>query len=1210
TSLASSPSTSTAKATSASVAPKNSAHDSTRRPSPKALLSRYLIQRLHFGYYGDHQSGILSDAVVRYLTARARLEFGYFVIRGRAFWRLTREDMGGWNDGYEDHNSGLEGYMGPLDTAVTTSDESRTTGLPRAGSSGTGQVIRLDPESSSSHHYVSSSSSPQRTGTEAVFNGPDRIRGITSSSTTTFGTAAVESVSSSAVVSDPNGYKDDEPNMTAAATPQAILTPSARRRTGAVLTGMTNATTTTTATVTGSSDSTEAKKADNILALDKDPPKTEIQAAVLYWRRVALASMIDLTSDLDDAVMTRQPPSPFLSRRIDGSWMEYLQRPAWRSPYMFTDPTVTVNLPKPLLYDRGGMGMVQDDARLFQISTGIFDGLATHPKKWKRPVHNIIDGPLTKSLDVARSLVMDYGYLPMPEDDGDRMFHYTGGKRITTGETEKYPSDGTHVVNRRELKGQGSSIWYFYDLQRVEIMTVYLMYRAPEILDLMFEQGFELWRPPEELQGKEGQLPFSRRGLGVSSELLLRCCLPECHSMVRHVYKPFPPAGTGSVNSGVRLSMDTVIRVTKEMVLGAGIRPKRFTFSRGDFVHVLRGISSERLKESLLIMRSLGMDISAVRERFTEVLQSPGGTSPIVVEWSVLEALHSTLLVEWSVGEPLACGHFRLPKKHWAMYKTYSDFGDSLGDSTLDSTSARDFSALDRVFGFLGRADCPTCATVLPPVDVVNMAIEESFRIDMDFSHIQEWESRHDFEEMLVHLVPEAFNMNPYVASWIMDNFKPEELSFKICFDHALMEALAGIMNRNRFQVRRLYQWVREKSKWLKRTMVEKEGGVTKHKLVIFRQTDDELQEDLDDGQLDVDHWGEEEDRGEGAVDEDGDVKMQEKGNRRIENISVDIDWTTSDRIDTTMILLDASMSGGDRDFDIQPVDQDYILVEDGSTSLEILMEGEGNETHTEDGRSSLDLSDSQDSFGHYSESSSRSSHHSRDEDDEEDQVGDRPVLNINLCLDKFLKRGAIVEKKHLIWVALGLVTESFHGRQSVTVYSKSLGRDAAPSLGRGVPYRVQTPLSEAWTPESGSSPPTTAAATIPVKMACSAEAYQLVWMITFAYIQQSVRSTTPTIPHQGRPTLLSEGSTGSSPSSTSTQPSVSMSHLGVTGSGSTRETCSPPASPVPLSSIAMMVRDVQQDILKQIGARASLMIEILAEIEAELEDRVVEEEL
>ncbi|KAF9426302.1 hypothetical protein BGZ94_006710 [Podila epigama] len=74
--------------------PLPSVHSQPRRTtghsSLRARLSRHLVQRVHYGYYGSSRD--LSPNAVRYLTARARLEYGYFVIWGRAFWCITQED--------------------------------------------------------------------------------------------------------------------------------------------------------------------------------------------------------------------------------------------------------------------------------------------------------------------------------------------------------------------------------------------------------------------------------------------------------------------------------------------------------------------------------------------------------------------------------------------------------------------------------------------------------------------------------------------------------------------------------------------------------------------------------------------------------------------------------------------------------------------------------------------------------------------------------------------------------------------------------------------------------------------------------------------------------------------------------------------------------------------------------------------------------------
>lgn len=523
-----------------------------------ACLSRVLVQRLHFGYYGNNQT--LSESAVRYLTARARLRFGYFVIRGRAFWNICQEDL--------------------------ELDGSSATGASSASSKG--------QDRTSTKHGKESRDRRQGTGTQeqSLHANKDEEIIILQDGTLVIRSRNGSNIGNIESVSTEQDAEERRLEVTAANArceerEECLLMLEAMR----YLSRRTS-------------------------ALVEEPPsftpeqlvyQLESTAAAQYWRRVAMTSTMN-TNDLDMEDTVKTPPSPFLNRRADRLWMQALQQ--------HRRPTTTPprRIPR---HEQHGLSMIQDDARFFQTVSGIFDGLATYPKKSRRPIHNIIDGPLTQSTETMRKLIKEYGYMPLPEDERDRKFHYKGGDRTRTDPTLSFPSDGSHAVSQRDIKGPGTSIWYFYDLQRIEIMVVYLMYKAPELLDEIFDRGLKLDADLGEMS--------------VSSSLLLACCMPGCHAMVRHLYRP---SSTSHL-----MPAASVVKTIKEELLGFGRKPKRFEFQREDFVSVLKGVIPIYLNYLLEVMTDIGMDNSVIQDRLTEVITTPRGPWPGDVEFEVLKIL-------------------------------------------------------------------------------------------------------------------------------------------------------------------------------------------------------------------------------------------------------------------------------------------------------------------------------------------------------------------------------------------------------------------------------------------------------------------------------------------------------------------------------------------------------------------------------------------
>lgn len=156
-------------------------------------------------------------------------------------------------------------------------------------------------------------------------------------------------------------------------------------------------------------------------------------------------------------------------------------------------------------------------------------------------------------------------------------------------------------------------------------MVVYLMHRAPDILDQLFDRGLKLDADLGEMS--------------VSSSLLVSCCMPLCHAMVRHLYKP-------SATSHL-MPPSLVVKIIKEELLGFGKKPKRFEFKREDFVKVLRGVIPVYLGYLLEVMTDLGMDNSVIQDRLTEVITTPRGPWPNDVEQDVLKILVRNYFFCW-----------------------------------------------------------------------------------------------------------------------------------------------------------------------------------------------------------------------------------------------------------------------------------------------------------------------------------------------------------------------------------------------------------------------------------------------------------------------------------------------------------------------------------------------------------------------------------
>ncbi|KAF9182758.1 hypothetical protein BGZ51_008585 [Haplosporangium sp. Z 767] len=1034
--------------------PSHSQSSSSQQPSPespvqpprsKALLSRYLIQRLHFGYYGTKR--VLSESAVRYLTARARLEFGYFVIKGRAFWNVCQEDM---DEGVHDADR----------TALASSSNRDGRDKKSRAKNGEGSGTQ-------------GLSADQRRQHASPLNQQQQQGHIQAQS------------------DDQGGNKDEDPYSLAYTESSTLL---GRRHVGVGGEG-----------VTVVADEAEQRRRmveanqrceereekllmlEAVRYLDRQQPdmyttialdamsasssespvaSSEKVAAVSYWMRVALTSQIDSQTDLETVDSFKIPASPFLNRRIDAFWMNHLQHPPVAPIELKSHTTKSHHV-------HGGMQMVQDDARLFQIASGIFDGLATRPKTSRLSVRNVIEGSLSISPKTLRRLIFDYGYLPLPEDDEDRKFHYKGGIRDSTDERSGFPSSGSHLVNNRGMKGQGTSIWYFYDLQRIEVMIVYLMFAQPEILYWMFDCGFEL-----ESMSKHGDI-------GVSSPLLLQCCLPGCHAMLRHTFQLTP--------RGFRIPTSIVIKVVKGDLLGDVVKPKRIEFRRQDFVQVLKGVPSPQIEVALDVMLALGMEHSVVQDRLVELLQIPGGLSPVNIELEVLNALFvKCLLVDKSTPPASSDGI----KSHQGS-----------GKDSMES------------IGILMKAN-----------DLVNVAIQQAFDIQMDLSVVRDREWKCNFEDTLLHFKPQSWVVHPQVSTWVSEVICATEPAFRICFDHAVMEALTEILEWNDLQLTQLQKWTQahENEAQMRSIQSGRQWEEIKRQLLVIHNNDEEEDE----------------------------LMGQDEAPEEENWIGLDVEWTTNDQVELATTAIVAGMSIDTKLVRIS--DDGHLLLDNGCLGQGFSPNSQRGERENEE-----ESSDTSNSQGIMEEEESPS--------------------EVNSRLYSYLKKGAMVEEKHLIWVALGLVTESFQGRRVAEIQrmrSKHKQQHQEPGPGYS---------------------------SIRVKMACSPGAYRLVWMLASAYIRQN----RPSIPasEAAETATWTISSTKAETAGVSITPANSViSQLDPKDDHSM--SCSPSLTALPLSrtpdcSNVTKLKELQQLLIDKLGADARLMVEILVDIE----DSIVEDE-
>ncbi|KAF9957607.1 hypothetical protein BGZ70_009467 [Mortierella alpina] len=1108
------------------------------RPRARAVLSRHLVQRLHFGYYGNKHT--LSESAVRYLTARARLEYGYFVIRGRAFWNINHEDLLVPAAHLKDPSAvaaaavpaGKDKKAAASVAGVNTVIAGHQQVPLRQGSP---WPIPVRDQTLHQHHQQQSQAPGSMEDNDAggiKEDDPYRIAYAASP-------ALVGGGFGSAGVDGRMGVEDEAEQRQRIAMANQRCEEREERRLLLVAVRYCERCQPDMAVVFDSTAATYS-------SITPVTVSSERQAAAEYWRRVAYTSTIasEVHMDTDDLVSI--PPSPFLGRRVDTSWMKRLQQ----SPVS----SMQYSSHRDLSYLLTRMRMVQDDARLFQIASGIFDGLATYPRKIKKPIPSIIDGPLSLSLSTLRTLVFEYGYMPLPEDDQDRKAHYKGGVRAHSGEDFEFPSDGSHVVNKRGLKGQGTSIWYFYDLQRTETMVVYLMHKAPEVLDWLFERGFEL----------QIQHPSGRSG--VSAALLLQCCIPGLHAMVRHVHKPI-----STTSHEVPLTVD-VATIQREL-LGYGRKSQRIEFRREDFVEVLKGIPPAQLGPILRAMSDLGMDNTVVQDRLVELLQVPGGTSPMMVEKAHLHALASKTSLAPSNEESL----FAMDDIAAIATEPANSISYINSINGYDSDSDCDYSDLEFYF----KVKPPKLAAAR---SIVNRAIQEAFEVHMDVSGAQDPEWKIVFEDTLSNLKLESLIVHPEVSDWVCETMSGPEPAFQTCFDHALMEALHELLNWNNQQVWRLERWCQ--------TM---ENESRSRSIMGGRHPWEEVKSKVLGRRQPEEH--EHSSSRNATQDEDQDELMQEASegllDGRNELIGLDIEWTTNDQIILNTASTVADMPGGSEI--VRVSGNGCLLLDNGCLDQELLLCGQ----QTED---------------------------------------DVYSLETNVKVYDFLRKGAVVEEKHLIWLALGLVTATYKGRDVAHIVSRRQrhrhhqhhrGHHSNPPNHHYPRHhhhhhhhhhqkRQQQQQQQRQRQRQSLRQNSAGPAVIPVKMACSPEAYQLVWMLASTFIRQALNRENEQL-QQALDFKYGLGFSGlqtaeASTLSSDSGPRTGMSGLRHDGSWLPRPKApfmtmdsnahSPPLSPVPLSSTMIKVQEMQTLLTSCLGADAWLMNEILTEIEDDLEER------
>lgn len=424
---------------------------------------------------------------------------------------------------------------------------------------------------------------------------------------------------------------------------------------------------------------------------------------------------------------------------------------------------------------------------------------------------------------------------------------------------------------------------------------------------------------------------------------------------------------------------------------------------------------------------------------------------------------------------------------------------------------------------FLGS--CLTCSGPLSvsPTDLVNRIIQENFELDMDLTDIRDVSWRLMFEETVQNLRLQRWIVHPHVSDWILETFEAAQSSFRTCFDHAVLEALLEISDWNRAQVKRLETWTQrqEDEAWIKSSKLSKLWREIKEGLMVEK------------GGRKGDFGSK---RGRKSHHYGGTKHRAHSINDPEDTIILDIEWTTGQQVSqATQSILANMPKGSDM---VRVSDDGYLMLDNGCLDHELLLY---DSRPPEEGVIASERGGSLDS---------------------------------NARVSEYLNHGAMVQEKHLIWLALGLVTESFHGQAAaITKRARTTGATKQPAK---------------------------ADRTIPVRMACSPEAYQLVWMLVSSFVRQSMNNDGDVSP-SASDSALSTAAEGSTLAISSWQTNGGDDSF----SGAAMDTTSPPTSPVPVSSsgCAARMRALQTMVQQQVGHEgAKLFVEILSEIEDEVE--------
>jgi len=255
----------------------------------------------------------------------------------------------------------------------------------------------------------------------------------------------------------------------------------------------------------------------------------------------------------------------------------------------------------------------------------------------------------------------------------------------------------------------------------------------------------------------------------------------------------------------------------------------------------------------------------------------------------------------------------------------------------------------------------------------------------------------------------------------------------------------------------------------------------------------------------------------------------------------------------------------------------------------------------------------------------------------DQSRTGEDSTLDSNVGVRDFLRKGAIVQEKHFMWLALGLATESLQGSAVSVIRQTSLktrrrrpGQQQRPQTSRRTSRRdvdvdvdVDGNDNDDDDEEEGGSFSEPVLSSIPFKLACSPEAYQLVWMLALAYVRQSMAADQARRAAMETP-LLKGMMMDADDSSTTIAVSAALASMASTTTfaylemdlDGSLEPLAPPtmptllelfpssSSPVPKTLTCYgRLRALQKHLVENLGPGAQLMADILSEIELDVEE-------